>query len=1431
MDHSLKDRDSLFHQLLVKKILGSELSESNPLRYELMYHLYHSERFKDILELANQNYFREQFFNFRPPQDIEADIRIFLNSINKMKKVDKLPQAILIGAEIYQRKNSLKNFYQEFFEILIFLEKIKIVLDYCRDGYNLKISVNVALKVSEVLTRMLNSMESKETSNLIGIINQAKILFNLAEPLEFFSSKHTLDEDYERLFNWIAAAINFYDLENILKKTEQIKLFFNDIEYIELRRQIIDFLYILVLERNHLRDKSIELEFLEDQLDLTNEHDLMTWIKLLIKKIKYLQMNSDNQAHILVQKMEKILNKREIEISISVFRRISEVYLQLGEDFDKILHYYKDEFLPQILDFNNYKFFGNDSHNQQFYGILSLMKILIIIGKINSDLILNRSKILNEKDSTSFLFRKAMYQVAHIWVSGYNAIELSGEEFEERISEFFICIERFQEEDRYKISSYNTPWKDLIKALIKTCGRLHPNHLDLLKQRLLEEWNATSSNIYWYSDYIHSALLALTEFYTDNSFIYEELSRLETQMLKGRDWHGRLTQLIRQAKVYMKLEDRENVERILNIFMRETLNIGYRKDSQLDSLISSISLFAEDHPEKFKEKIAWLGALIPNLNDLTEGSAEMWAARELLRVCTPFLPSETFQLFDWFIKNESIQYFSGLDCIISTAIKNHEIDLELIKSIVKYYFVPLSKLVPKQLIKNTLQKVYLEQGETPLKVYSEELVLEVRKYALPSIRYEWFRNIVISLAEFGVSVGELTITTEDMNVAHDVQYIVLEDESRVGLIEVLNSVDSFLKYSELKNKVQDEKSFPWEVVIKYIAPKLTNEEFIALFRSIGNDYILYHMAILFFSNGNLNRAEKVCLQILEKNESIDWPPSGWWNPYYFKSLAILAQLNPSLISERIIPSIIKQIARDSLYIFDKILVLDSIISITIVQNDTSRESIWEAIEDYLIALFDNIDPHNFIFNESSPNDKAMQEEILSLTINNLEHPINVISIKSIEICLSLLNLHNEAVWELIDTHLADASKNQYATLELLYSYCRESEKLPDNIIESLRNLFKYPNTFYRIYIKDIFAKLRIDMYINFFNIITEFNNLLIFKIPEPIQNPQIDHLIEFYFNFELNRLSNHCRFPDSTLRDVIKKLIFQEDKIILFKENYGQMVLNHDRKIGLEFCSFKQEFVAIRKAMYQLTALLIDEGYLDIRWIYTAELIHFFDSSLLCLNSFERPNCIPPPIFDKYYISSQNFLEGIDKIVDNYYKDECDGKVKIAEFTKFRFLNRPNGFEERKFLILKEDIEKNDFRKVYSKIINYEDLINEIDNVDIIIQNEPLWCDMLGFDWIAFNPSIAKKLNWKISKEGLFRWVNKEEKIMVETKKWVEGILDQRGVHFCTVGEGWIVVASQEGIKQIKSLGSIKGIYYLTRGIYSSEKNSTIKRISKEYQI
>jgi len=76
-------------------------------------------------------------------------------------------------------------------------------------------------------------------------------------------------------------------------------------------------------------------------------------------------------------------------------------------------------------------------------------------------------------------------------------------------------------------------------------------------------------------------------------------------------------------------------------------------------------------------------------------------------------------------------------------------------------------------------------------------------------------------------------------------------------------------------------------------------------------------------------------------------------------------------------------------------------------------------------------------------------------------------------------------------------------------------------------------------------------------------------------------------------------------------------------------------------------------------------------------------------------------------------------------------------------------------------------------------------------------------EWLAFNPAFATSLGWSPSEKGLFRWVDSEEKVMVESIWWQDGPMNRQPPRSNEVtGEGWLVVASPEAQISILQLFS-----------------------------
>ncbi|GAG97783.1 unnamed protein product, partial [marine sediment metagenome] len=201
----------------------------------------------------------------------------------------------------------------------------------------------------------------------------------------------------------------------------------------------------------------------------------------------------------------------------------------------------------------------------------------------------------------------------------------------------------------------------------------------------MKEWNSPSYGILWSLNLKRELVITFLDIFPEDASLKEESGKLETDLSEAGDQHGRISHLWHLAKIYMKLGNKIDVERLLNGILRETFRVGYRKDYQLESLIRSCCIFATHFPQEVWELLQKIIGWIPELAMSTEGPAERAAALECLDVITHLYPAESIEVFKWFFDVKSIKYFEGLEILINKALQDDKLDLNTVVALLLYY--------------------------------------------------------------------------------------------------------------------------------------------------------------------------------------------------------------------------------------------------------------------------------------------------------------------------------------------------------------------------------------------------------------------------------------------------------------------------------------------------------------------------------------------------------------------------------------------------------------------------------------------------------------------------------------------------------------------------------------------------------------------------
>ena len=251
----------------------------------------------------------------------------------------------------------------------------------------------------------------------------------------------------------------------------------------------------------------------------------------------------------------------------------------------------------------------------------------------------------------------------------------------------------------------------------------------------------------------------------------------------------------------------------------------------------------------------------------------------------------------------------------------------------------------------------------------------------------------------------------------------------------------------------------------------------------------------------------------------------------------------------------------------------------------------------------------------------------------------------------------------------------------------------------------------------------------------------------------------------------------------------------------------------LESCGLRLSFrrpraTLVRRALFHAVAELIDAGSAtpDLPG-YIQFTLRSYDPAMLLHEPRSRPMEVVPMIgLGEWGEPQDDWLECANEAVSLVARGLGDDWAVIAEHTRLRGLRHSPPEEIRSSVIRSQQATKphladgsESFFDVVVKALAQEYGTYGTDGrtAPVALRHNDYGYITPGADWLALNPWLAREVGWQVSEEGLFRWVDEAGRIMVETVWWLDGLPDQSGYSGDEVGEGWLIVASQDAWQQL----------------------------------
>ena len=315
----------------------------------------------------------------------------------------------------------------------------------------------------------------------------------------------------------------------------------------------------------------------------------------------------------------------------------------------------------------------------------------------------------------------------------------------------------------------------------------------------------------------------------------------------------------------------------------------------------------------------------------------------------------------------------------------------------------------------------------------------------------------------------------------------------------------------------------------------------------------------------------------------------------------------------------------------------------------------------------------------------------------------------------------------------------------------------------------------------------------------------------PVRDSSDPRITVFPFNDQIEAIASIADVPEDKLYtrivEIMRELASPESWSEEAQANFDSSL----RSAGLRLPRASSRLRVARRAMFYAVTELQDAGNISQGGARALERrLRTYDPRMVLVEPSHRPASIGP-------ISGLEFMDNVSKWTDaaeealqhtDWTPD--DDLVVLAEHTIIAKRRPWESPRETRYSTLEPLVSSpfpisRDPEALFGIVSNrtveeYEFLITYPDSYPLVIQHVAPGFHSPGNNWIALNPSVAQRLGWSPAKEGMFRWVDSEGAIKVESVWWVDGLLGHstHGPSSEEIGEGWLVLASQSALEEIQ---------------------------------
>jgi len=1446
-------RDRQYHQQLARLFASSPTNHFY--EWEQLYHYVKAGDVAKAMQIAVPQWFRDQLISFRPLNSIQADIRHALQLSADSEDVVSLTRLLLTAAEFQQRDFHLDLPWLA--QALLDLDRAEVAISHVRQGQVLIVEPKEALEFARELWHL-------------DFEDEAHFIFSLAEPLNRLTSNQPIssDEDIQGsitdlLRTWTSTAIYFRPLNQIIAWIRNLRgeaQRHGDLDE-EQSTQFLQaqLLYDLgrELQENNRND---DFRRVLDELDLKVKDEATVCFWLHHKMCVELSLKLSEEAPLWFAQLRTIGDQIDLHKSMKLV--LAEGAYRIIGSAELAREYLKDVTQPPLQSNLISSDMGIDPFDMRF----RLNRLLYALGERHTltDLVPDAE---DDHDQGLVYFERGICVLSHVWGKAWANVPLLPSSIQTDLRDWVRFYYRNIDREWTNWYIVRGTQADFFELMIDSVAQHGTEALNALYTFIVQEWETTSDR-HWPLDVKRSIILAFIRHDLPiRAWAIGQLNNIESQMYRDQDISGQIEACKSQFEAWMLIKDARRAENLLEHLLLKSFGVGYRKDYQLNSWIRWLPRINMVEPHVAVERIKWFAEAINTLDETTEGRASYLAARELISVAYEHNPSLSLALFRWFIQQGLVTHEAGITEMLRKSAESAHSSAQFLSHALGDFLLCFSDqedlwndLEPA--INSILDQLLPEDREATL-VY---LIRCVETRALHSHRPDW-RHILsnaaqrksISLSSVGLSIDDLDYS--DPRVSGE--YLTLADGRRIPTQQVKRIVIDSVSLQSLLNQEVENSYFDWSLILSSISGTFTRNDVEALFQTVmesdkqryRKSKILLRLAQRLHELGDTRRAWELGIISLEYAEE-----QGWY-PFYSSSrldvFSLLVRIDASqarrLAWEDFRKNVIYVDVRDYLNLATN---LDDILDVLCVSVPIAE--VWIEIEKYVQTLLQtNLGDSITVFEPGTMLGIPPENVLADLVVDYIGHPVRVIAEAAAKVCGEKILLSDSTIIDSIRKRFLRSNDiYQMHLISILHAVAMRKPMLLQSFTDELVSMSQSINLVIRVAALDVVTLIGLDIPARSD---PNFHLPAIYQLAIPEDQPLLydrqllldDILPDTQFasqtlrlyEAEVSQISRASGFRVENIRARIIQVMNELRGDIPWTSEDEEALRDNFWNTGLRLSyvrpRHRSAFVALGRVMGELHDA---QRIPSVPAGHHPSILNFYDSQFVLLSPEQRPQQVEPIQKDE---QSRSFIkeEWRDQLSDDDLEkviEKLENYVVVGELTKLMVASDGKPTEIRRSQIrapyteyeADTDLPERFFEQVTKRhYLEYERLTPRNKDSSCVIHHFDYGYISQCGEWLAFNPFIGHKLNWRLSSEGLFRWVDEYEQVMVESMWWTDSTLAHGTRLSEEVGEGWLVLASPTAWRKLKEfMGDLMQQAMIERQ-YSVNREFTRNYLTKTNQI